>query len=138
MTFPMSRSPIHLAAVLALCTAILSVGSGCGDDDFEIRGEWRGELHQQGLAPFHVEATIESLRKSRRNTVHYTEIDCSGNWTFLDRRKGTYRFREVIDRGATATCKSVGTVTLTPRGEDRLSYRFQGGGVVSRGVLSRA
>ena len=49
------------------------------------------------------------------------------------------RFREVIRRidGRQGKCKGLGTVTLVPLTGDRLGYRFQGGGVVSRGVLSR-
>jgi hypothetical protein len=43
----------------------------------------------------------------------------------------------VIDRGAGGNCKGVGTVTLTPTPADRLDYAFTGGGVESRGVLSR-
>lgn len=117
------------------------MASGCGDDevashDFEIRGEWRGRLEQQGLKPFEVQATIRSFRKSADNPVHYTGIDCSGNWTFLSQGVKDYRFREVIDRGGGGTCKGVGTVRLIPDG-DFLEYRFRGGGVESHGVLSR-
>lgn len=140
---------MQLSAAVALTFAVLAVTSGCGGntvkvdfpdfpnlDRFEIRGDWRGRLHQRGLAPFTVEATIRSPEKARENTVHYTGIDCSGHWTFLSRNGKTYRFREVIDSGEGDTCKGVGTVTLTDRG-DELRYVFRGGGVVSRGVLHR-
>jgi hypothetical protein len=134
---------------MALILAVLGVSSGCGGntvkvrfpdfpnlDRFKIRGDWRGRLHQQGLAPFTVEATIRSPQKARENTVHYTGIDCSGHWSFLGINGKTYRFREVIDRGEGGTCKGAGTVTLTLHG-DEARYAFRGGGVVSRGVLHR-
>jgi hypothetical protein len=134
---------------MALILAVLGVSSGCGGntvkvrfpdfpnlDRFEIRGDWRGRLHQQGLPPFTLEATIRSPQKARENTAHYTGIDCSGHWSFLGINGKTYRFREVIDRGKGGTCKGVGTVTLTLHG-DEARYVFRGGGVVSRGVLHR-
>ena len=46
------------------------------------------------------------------------------------------RFSEDIDSGKSKTCKGVGQVTLIREGA-RLRYRFSGGGVVSRGLLSR-
>jgi hypothetical protein len=70
-------------------------------------------------------------------TVHYTDIDCGGNWTYLGRDGSAYRFREVIDRGAGGECKGAGVVTLTPVADDRLAYVFRGGGIESRGPLSR-
>jgi hypothetical protein len=129
-----------LVASLALAAA---AASGCGGDnessasEFQLRGEWRGRLEQQGLRPFHVDATIRSLHGgAARNTVHYNEIDCSGHWRFLSQGVKDYRFREVIDRGRGGTCKGVGVVRLIPDGEF-LDYRFRGGGAESHGVLSR-
>jgi hypothetical protein len=90
------------------------------------------------MKPFRVSATIRSLENERRNPVSYTGIDCGGNWTFEGLQGDTYRFREVIDRGAGGTCKGAGTVSLTPTPDDRLEYEFVGGGVESRGILSRA
>jgi len=152
---------------MRLRLALLAIGltlallAGCGDDsdddgtatsggaDFELLGTWKGELSQKGLDPFRVTATIRDLDDPAANTVHYTGIDCGGNWTFLSEAEGgvqtgdvtrvtpVYRFRELIDRGAGGSCKGEGIVTLTPQGDDRLGYRFRGGGIVSRGVLSR-
>jgi hypothetical protein len=102
-----------------------------------IEGAWRGTLRQEGLAPFVVTATIRAPGASRPSTVHYTGIDCSGTWTYLGRTGPAYRFREVIDRGAGGKCKGVGAVSLVPEGVDRLRYEFRGGGVVSRGIISR-
>lgn len=128
-------------AAIAATAALSTAGCGGSDDvdsgEFKIRGEWRGRLEQQGLRPFHVNATIRALHGgASRNSVHYTEIDCSGRWRFLSQGVKSYRFREVIDRGQGGTCKGVGVVRLTPDGEF-LDYRFRGGGVESHGVLSR-
>ncbi|MGH2956344.1 MAG: hypothetical protein ACRDL6_05045 [Solirubrobacterales bacterium] len=148
---------------LALIAAALAVGvlAGCDDDSdgggttvgtqagFEILGSWEGELTQMDLPPFRVTATIGDLDDPAANTVHYTGIDCGGNWTFrgeadagvqtgdATRVTPVYRFSEVIDRGAGGSCKGVGTVTLTPTGADTVTYEFRGGGVVSRGTLTR-
>jgi hypothetical protein len=124
---------------MAALGAALAVGllAGCGDDDVVITGKWRGVLTQQGLAPFTVTADIRDLEDPAANTVHYSGIDCGGNWTYLGRDGSAYRFREVIDRGAGGNCKGVGVVTLTPVADDRLAYVFRGGGIESRGPLSR-
>jgi hypothetical protein len=145
----MKRLPRLVAAFVALTMA------GCGGGSPQssttgatgappanavapIAGEWRGQLHQKGLAPFVVSATIGSDRQPSRNPVHYTGIDCSGNWTYLGTSHETkYRFREVIDRGRGGSCKGVGKVTLTRQAANRLRYEFRGGGIVSRGLLRR-
>jgi hypothetical protein len=142
---------IRLARALSLAFAVLTLGAaaGCGEKSeeaatnppeptgFQIEGRWSGELQQKGLKPFRVDAEIGSLDDPKQNTVHYTGIDCSGNWTFQGREGNAYRFREVIDHGKGGKCKGTGTVTLTPVSADRLDYEFRGGGVESRGVLSR-
>jgi hypothetical protein len=79
---------------------------------------------------------VRSLATSAVNAVHYTGIDCGGHWTYLGTTGTTVRFREVIDSGRSPACKGVGEVTLIRSGA-RLQYRFGGGGVVSRGLLSR-
>jgi hypothetical protein len=137
------------AALLALPLALLAIGLGaCGEREepeiaataeaqFQIEGEWEGRLTQRGLKPFTVRATIASLERSKQNVVHYSEINCSGNWDYLGATATAYRFREVIDRGEGGECEGVGTVVLTPLTDDRLDYVFTGGGVTSRGVLAR-
>ena len=138
------------AALLALPLALLALVLGaCGEreepeidtsttaPEFQITGEWQGRLTQKGLKPFVARATITSLERSKQNTVHYTEINCSGNWDYLGASATAYRFREVIDRGAGKVCKGTGTVTLTPLTDERVDYVFTGGGVTSRGVLAR-
>src|SRR3954451_22409257 len=77
-----------------------------------LAGIWTGRLHQQGLDPFTVIATISSPAGSSGNTVHYTGIDCSGKWSYLGSSGPGHRFREVIDRGKGGKCKGVGVVTL--------------------------
>jgi hypothetical protein len=127
----LKRSPVVILAAIAAAGC-----GGGGHEGFDIAGSWQGELQQKGMRPFVVTATIHAPRSRAHNTVHYTGIDCGGRWTYLGREDAAYRFREVITRGKSATCKGVGTVTLTPA-EDRLRYEFRGGGIVSRGVLSR-
>jgi hypothetical protein len=105
---------------------------------FDLVGRWQGELRQKGLKPFFVTATIGSLDDPTQNTVSYTGIDCGGKWTYLGMRGESFRFREEIDRGEGGKCKGTGTVTLTPTKGGRLDYEFRGGGIVSRGVLTRS
>jgi hypothetical protein len=105
-------------------------------EGFEILGRWEGELRQKGLKPFRVTARIASLDDPKQNRVSYSGIDCAGNWTYLGDGE-SFRFREVIDRGEGGQCKGTGTVTVTPTPGGRLIYRFRGGGIESRGVLTR-
>ena len=137
-----------IAAVAAFLLALGGCGYGGGSTSSSttttvaqgiLAGMWTGRLHQQGLAPFTVMAMIESPAGSSGNTVHYTGINCSGRWSYLDSSGSDYRFREVIDRGKGGKCKGVGVVTLTTGSSaDHLGYEFRGGGVVSRGTLRRA
>jgi hypothetical protein len=99
-------------------------------------GSWTGELHQAGLEPFRVVVGISSPTDPLPNPVHYGGIDCGGNWTYLGRADGAYRFHEVIDRGEGDNCKGAGEVEVTPR-SGQLDYAFTGGGVESRGTLHR-
>src|SRR3954453_22222545 len=113
-------------------TSTGTVGQGA------LAGIWTGRLHQQGMDPFTVIATIASPAGSSGNTVHYTGINCSGKWSYLDSSGLDHRFREVIDRGKGGKCKGIGVVTLTTGSStDRLGYEFRGGGVTSRGSLRR-
>ena len=103
----------------------------------DLFGRWTGVLHQQNLAPFTVRVTIRSLEEPSMNVVHYSGIDCGGNWTYEGRPGRGYLFHEVIDRGAGGNCKGVGEVTVTPSSGE-LDYIFRGEGVKSSGVLHRA
>jgi hypothetical protein len=105
------------------------------EEEFEIAGDWRGQLQQKGLKPFVVTAKITGAEGP--NTVHYTGIDCSGEWTYEGRTGDTYSFNERIDSGKGGECKGSGTVTLSVESADELGYEFRGGGVESRGTLKR-
>ena len=102
-----------------------------------ILGHWKGQLHQRGVKPFTVTATIRGFDALSRNTVRYTGIDCSGHWTYLTRSGRSYQFREVITSGRGGKCKGFGRVTLTQVDAKHAGYAFRGGGVISRGVLTR-
>ena len=139
------RRFVVLVTVLATAVAI----SACGEREepeitptttaaqFEITGSWRGQLEQQGMKPFPVEATIASLERFKDNTVSYSGIDCSGTWEYLGATTTTYRFHEVISSGRSAKCKGQGTVSLSPLTQDSVAYEFRGGGVASEGDLQR-
>jgi hypothetical protein len=103
-----------------------------------VKGSWEGTLRQQGTKPFAIGVRIVSATQASRNVVNYGgQIDCSGTWRYLGAEGPQVRFREVIDRGQGGKCKGKGTVTVKPMQSGRLGYEFQGGGVVSRGTLTR-
>jgi hypothetical protein len=127
--------------------ALLVAGCGGSNDDStastatpagfnRLLGSWTGEVHQAGLAPFRVVVGITSPTDPLPNPVHYSGIDCAGNWTYLGRAGIGYRFREVIDRGAGGNCKGVGEVLVTPDA-GVLDYEFKGGGIESQATLFR-
>lgn len=144
----MLRRVLRISLVMALGAVLLA---GCGDDDddggsggeagleadYDITGTWSGKLSQEGVPDFRVTATISSLDDGSQNTVHYSGIDCRGNWTFQKREDAAFLFREVIDRGEGGECKGVGEVRLVPFAADGVDYTFRGGGVESAGVLRR-
>jgi hypothetical protein len=149
-------------AGLGLLVLACAVAAGCGDDSDEgtqgvagaagqledlvesksppafPAGRWQGRLAQRGLKPFQIRVTIRSRDDRSANPVHYTGIDCGGNWTYLGIRGEDLRFREVIDRGKGGECKGAGIVTLRYVSADRLRYQFRGGGVSSSGFLRPA
>jgi hypothetical protein len=138
-----------MARALAIPLLVLALAlAACGEREepvittadepqFEITGSWAGELRQHGRKPFEVEARIVSLERSKQNTVRYGGLDCSGTWDFLGASATAYRFRELIDRGRSKSCKGKGTVELTPLSQNSVGYVFRGGGVTSRGELGR-
>ncbi len=104
-----------------------------------VKGQWEGTLRQQGVKPFAIGVRIASATDPSRNVVNYGgEIDCSGTWRYLDAEGPRVNFLERIDRGAGKKCKGTGDVTVRPlAGGSKLGYEFRGGGIVSRGTLSR-
>jgi hypothetical protein len=156
-----------LSTVLVALGLVLSLG-GCNDDDRNgprvdlsdlvrgdpivaaLEGDWAGELEQAGVAPFEVAVRFTP---SATTQVAYTGIDCGGTWTAtgtLDSLPPFYLFDERIDQGEGGECKGTGNVSLHPQepcrkpeGErcsvyQHLEYEFRGGGVVSKGVVTRA
>jgi hypothetical protein len=105
-----------------------------------IAGDWTGRLHQEGLAPFRIAVRIDP---SGVGQVAYTGIDCAGGWEprgLMGSQSHFYDFTERINRGAGGKCKGIGRVNTyldATTGEERLHYRFSGGGVTSRGTLHR-
>jgi hypothetical protein len=144
------------AAVVLLLAALASAGCGEESEDSASQsrpetgkqpapaemgrwtlGRWEGELHQQGLQPFMVWARVGSLSEAAANQVRYSGLGCRGRWTALGGTKSVYRFREEIGSGRSEKCKGFGIVTLRRLPSGRTAYSFRGGGVESRGVLSR-
>jgi hypothetical protein len=115
----------------------------------QLRGNWGGRLTQKGLPPFEMAMNFEV---GSDPLVAYTGIECGGTWTAtgtLDSLPPVYLFDERIDQGKGGECKGTGNVSLHPQepcrkpeGEpcsvyQHLEYEFRGGGVVSKGVLTR-
>jgi hypothetical protein len=150
-----------------LTVAVLIGLASCGNDDDHkgpvdlsgvlpsdptvaaLEGDWAGELKQSGVAPFEVAVRFTPGATTR---VAYTGIECGGTWSAtgtLDSLPPFYLFDERIDQGEGGECKGTGNVSLHPRerctkpeGErcgsyQHLDYEFRGGGVVSKGVLTR-
>lgn len=103
----------------------------------KVIGNWRGEMSEKGLKPFRLRVRIASLGRASQNRYHYTGIDCSGVWKFLDRSDSAFRFRELYGGGGGPKCIPSGTVTLTPSGSGRLDFEYHGDGVTSRATLRR-
>lgn len=132
-----------ISAVVALALAVMV--AGCGDDGDDetttgaagstkaIAGIWTGELRQEGLPSFRVAAFIG---ENGEGQVAYTGINCGGFWTPASQSPPSYSFTERINQGAGGNCKGSGSVALTENADGTLSYRFEGGGVISEGVLS--
>jgi hypothetical protein len=150
--------PIVLVATLALAAALVA---GCGEKDepdltaaateteapttttapagpaAEVAGDWTGQLTQKGLKPFQVAVRIDP---SGNGQVAYTGIRCGGSWGLgpvQESAPPTYNFRETIRRGAGGKCKGTGNVQIVPAADGTLGYNFTGGGVTSRGTLTR-
>jgi len=135
---------------------LVGCGSGANPDDLtalgnsegitrQIAGEWRGNLHQKGMAPFKVAVKITP---SGSGQVAYTGIRCGGEWSLTGVASSIpprYQFTEKITQGAGGSCKGKGSVSLLPiqgfspnePAYKRMNYSFSGGGVSSRGLLHR-
>jgi hypothetical protein len=140
-------TPRRAFVALLFCLGVVAIGCGNGSDETSsgggplldsIHGEWAGTLHQADTKPFPIRVRIESATDPGENVVHYGgEIGCGGTWQYLSGNESSAQFRETIDRGAGGRCKGSGTVTLTSHTGGQLKYSFEGGGVESRGLLTR-
>jgi hypothetical protein len=101
----------------------------------EIGGPWAGKLTQAGIAPFRIAVVIND---DGTGLVAYTGIDCAGHWSLDSGEAPSYVFTEEITEGRGGECKGTGTVHLTHTAPGKLSYRFEGGGVTSSGLLAPA
>lgn len=126
------RLAVLVASALLGGATVAAADAGPG-----IAGTWRGVLTQRGLPAFTVTATIRSRDAAAGNTVLYSGLGCRGKWSFRGRDGNVYRFLETITAGRSKTCKGTGTVTLRPLPGGKLAYVFRGGGVESRGTLTR-
>jgi hypothetical protein len=137
----------RLIALLAVPAMLVAGCGGSGDDGStistaaikpgatkEIGGPWVGKLTQSGLAPFRIAVVIQD---DGTGLVAYTGIDCGGRWRLDSGEAPDFIFTETIDRGEGGKCKGTGTVHLTNTASGTLQYRFEGGGVTSRGLLHR-
>lgn len=127
-----------LTTAIATCTTVLAPAAPASLAD-EVLGTWAGVLHQNGQEQGSVSFTIRRPGSSSlQGSVRYTGLGgCSGKWVFLGRVGDALRFRERIMRGATATCRGIGTVTLHVRSRRELAYRWTDGVIVSRAVVAR-
>ena len=139
------RRLLALTPVLALVLAGCGNSGGSGSTPTstpaikagptkEISGPWTGKLTQAGIAPFRIAAAVDP---DGTGLVAYTGLDCAGKWKLTSRDGPRYVFTEEIDRGEGGECKGTGTVHLSRTALGDLSYRFEGGGVTSSGVLMR-
>ena len=129
----------------AAAAAASAAGHGAAAGRCRRRSSGRGgePCASKGFKPFPIRVQIVSATDAERNVVRYGgEIDCSGTWT-SPRRRGPAGalLASVIDRGRGGGCKGagnrVGPVRSRAEQRTRLGYALRGGGVESRGVLSR-
>lgn len=138
---PRTSSVVALIAVVVACAAVLAPGASAepAGPAAGVVGTWAGVLHQDGREQGQVRFIVRrSGTSSPQGTVWYTGLGgCSGKWVFLGRAGDAAWFRERITRGADATCKGLGTVTLHVTNRRELAYRWTDGVIVSRAVVTR-
>ncbi|MBJ7331167.1 MAG: hypothetical protein JHC95_14820 [Solirubrobacteraceae bacterium] len=126
---------LGLAALLTLAAAAPTQGMSVAAKS--MKGKWRGTLSQKMTPPFTVTVDIRSFdRFEGRNPVKYgAPLNCTGHWRYTGAEGNVYRFKETITGGKSDTCKGTGRIRITWTDDDRLQYRFTGGGVTSTGTL---
>ena len=106
-----------------------------------VSGAWIGTLSQAGLGTVPVRIRVVGVRAGQIHGVssYAAPLACGGR--LEPQGAGSQRravLREVITRSASTACVGVGTMTVAMRSDGRLSYRWEGGGVVSTATLKRA
>jgi hypothetical protein len=112
-------------AVLVLAACGGAAGSGSQAEDpgfppprFAVVGRWQGELEQEGLAPFRVEAVVRSpSSKGTGNVVRYSGIDCGGRWEYLGKQGATFRFTRSSTAARAASARGWGRFRSSRRGK---------------------
>lgn len=104
-----------------------------------LSGTWTGTIVQ---GPDRMRATVRvngtRVGQAPGATSYAAPLACGGVLTPIGPATPTSaRFTEIITRSSSAICVGVGTTTLRLRSGGRLSYRWEGGGEVSTGVLRR-
>ena len=110
-------------------------------DPVGVSGAWVGTLTQAGLGTVPVRIRVVGVSAGQMHGVssYAAPLACSGR--LEPQGTGSQRravLREVITRSASTACVGVGTMTVSMRSDGRLSYRWEGGGVVSTATLRRA
>jgi len=110
-------------------------------DPVGVSGAWVGTLTQAGLGtvPMRMRVVGVSAGQLHGVSLYGAPLSCSGR--LEPQGTGSQRravLREVITRSASTVCLGVGTMTVAVRSDGRLSYRWEGGGVVSTATLRRA
>lgn len=110
-------------------------------DPVGVSGAWTGTLVQAGLGRVPVRLRVVGVSSGQMHGVstYDAPLDCRGRLEPLgigSQKRAV--LREVITRSASTRCVGVGTMTLALRADGRLSYRWEGGGLVSTATLARA
>ena len=106
-----------------------------------VSGHWVGTLRQAGMPAVPVRLRVVGVSSGQMHgTSRYgAPFDCRGRLEPLGTGSQERAvLREVIVQSASANCVGIGTMTLGMRDDGRLAYRWEGGGLVSTAVLSRA
>ncbi|MBM3634985.1 MAG: hypothetical protein FJW99_06830 [Actinobacteria bacterium] len=120
-----------------------------GDDDGSVAyldpvgvsGAWTGTLTQAGLGRVPMRLRVVGVSAGQMHGMSYYDAPLSCSGRLEPQGSGSQRravLREVITRSASSVCVGIGTMTVSMRSDGRLSYRWEGGGVISTATLRRA
>lgn len=110
-------------------------------DPVGVSGAWSGTLVQAGLGRVPMRLRVVGVSGGQMHGVsnYSAPLDCHGR--LEPQGTGSQKravLREVITHSASTRCVGVGTMTVALRADGRLSYRWEGGGLVSTATLRRA